>query len=287
MSLQPEWERSEIMKIIADTASLISPQEGKEMDIAVIPACVIMGDRSYKDYVDITCEEFVQRLSQGEVPTSSQPAVGELLEELETEEEVLYLSLGSGLSGTYDNALAARNLLEDPQRVHVVDTKTLAGPLRYLVKKAVELRNRGINIEGIKEALKNCIASSVSFVIPEDFDFLRRSGRLTPLTAKIGGVLKLLPVLTQTEDKRRITPVAVKRSWKGALETIFRRLRDLQVGKEHLISVCHGGTKEKALEILEQIKEAFSFSETELLELSPALLTHGGPGCIVIQAVRK
>lgn len=275
------------MKIIADTASLISPQEGKDMNISVIPACVVVGGECYRDYIDITLEEFVNRINGGEIPTSSQPAVGELLEELNSEEETLYLSLGAGLSGTYDNAMGVRSMAGDPERVHIVDTQTLAGPLRYLVKKAVALRDQGVDLEGIKEILKKSIASSISFVIPEDFDFLKRSGRLTPLTAKIGGVLKLLPVLTQTEDRRRITPVAIKRSWKGALETIFNRLQELQVGREHLISVCHGGTMEKATRILEQIKERFSTAEAELLELSPALLTHGGPGCIVIQAVLK
>ncbi len=275
------------MKIVTDTASLISPAEGKSMGISVIPASVVMGNQNYRDYIDISCGEFARRLSRGEIATSSQPAIGETLEELDSREDTLYLSLGSGLSGTHDTAVAARKLAENPDRIHIVDTQTLAGPLRYLVRKAIDLRAVGMNIEHIKETLRSSIASSVSFVIPEDFEFLKRSGRLTPLTAKIGGVLKLLPVLTQTEDRKRITPVAIKRSWKGALETIYCRFRELQIGKEHLISVCHGGTVEKAVRILEQIKEQFSSAETEVLELSPALMTHGGPGCIVIQAIRK
>ncbi len=275
------------MKIIADTASLISPTEGEAMGISVIPACVVMGDRSYRDYIDMTCKEFARRVSNGEVPSSSQPAIGDMLDSFVPHEDTLCLSLGSGLSGTYDTAVAASKMMEEPHRIHVVDTKTLAGPLRYLVKKAVALRDKGMTIEDIKETLRSSIESSVSFVIPEDFEFLKRSGRLTPLTAKIGGVLKLLPVLTQTEDRKRITPVAIKRSWKGALETIFRRFQDLHIGKEHLISVCHGGAKEKAVRILGQIREQFASAEAELLELSPALMTHGGPGCIVIQAIRK
>lgn len=74
---------------------------------------------------------------------------------------------------------------------------------------------------------------------------------------------------------------------KSAVETVLQRLQELGVGAEHLISVCHAGTPRKAEQILDQVKARFSASETELLELSPALITHGGPGCIVIQAVRK
>ena len=124
-------------------------------------------------------------------------------------------------------------------------------------------------------------------MIPEDFEFLKRSGRLTAFTAKVGTALKLLPVLTQTKDKTRITPIGIKRSWKAAVEMILQKLQALGVGADHLISVCHAGTPEKAEGILQQVRNRFAAAETELLELSPALMTHGGPGCIVIQAVLK
>ena len=102
-----------------------------------------------------------------------------------------------------------------------------------------------------------------------------------------GGALKLLPVLTQTQDKTRITSVSIKRSWNSAVETVLQRLQEVGVGAEHLISVCHAGTPQKAERILAQVKARFAASEAELLELSPALITHGGPGCIVIQAIHK
>jgi fatty acid-binding protein DegV len=78
-----------------------------------------------------------------------------------------------------------------------MDSQTLAGPLRYLARKAVALKEQKLTMEQIKQRLHRCIESSVSFVIPEDFEFLKRSGRLAPFAAKVGGALKLLPVLTQ------------------------------------------------------------------------------------------
>ena len=276
------------MKIIADTATLYSPKEGAELGMTVIPVCVAINNQTYKDYEEISSAEFLKMIEAGGIPTSSQPSVGDVLEVLETcNEDTILLTVGDGLSGAYQTAMGARNCLENNEHIHIINSKTLAGPLRYLAKKALALKEQALDVEHIKEALHNSIESSVSFVIPADFEFLKRSGRLTAITAKVGGVLKLLPILTQTEDKTKITPVSVKRSWKAAVEVILQRLNNIGVDENYLISVSHAGTPDKAMTVLQQIKEQFPKSELEILELSPALMTHGGPGCIVVQAVLK
>ena len=276
------------MKIIADTATLIPPSQGAAEGMTVIPVCVSIDGQTYQDYTQISSAELLERIARGGIPSSSQPAIGDILDVLESSrEEMIFLTVGDGLSGAYQTAMGARNMAENPERIHIINSRTLAGPLRYLAKKAVSLMNHGMSVEQIKETLEESIESSVSFVIPEDFDFLKRSGRLTAVTAKIGGALKLLPVLTQTKDKTRIAPVGIKRSWKAAVELVFQRLEAVDVGEGWLISVSHAGTPEKAQGILEQVMERFPQAEGEMLELSPGLMTHGGPGCIVIQAVRK
>ena len=276
------------MKIIADTATLFAPSEGEAQGLTIIPIDVSINNKSYKEYADISADEFLKHIQAGGIPSTSQPALGDILDVFESgDEEMLFLTLGDGLSGAYQTALSARNCVQDPQRIHIINSKTLGGPLRYLAKKAAALNARGLSAEKIKEELAVSIESSVSFVIPEDFNFLRRSGRLTPITAKVGGALKLLPVLTQTEDKMRIKPVSIKRGWKSATHTIIQRLQAIGVDHEYLISVSHAGTYQKAVAVLTQIKEVFADTETEILSLSPGLMTHGGPGCIVVQAIRK
>lgn len=277
------------MKIIADTATLLSPEEGKKLGIHIIPVSVAIGDQSYKDYIEITSEAFLDLLAKGGIPTTSQPSIGEILDALEAceNEEVILLTVADGLSGGYQSAMGAKNSLENSEHIHVMNSKTLAGPLRYLAKKAANLRDHGLSVDEIKEKLNESIESSVSFVIPEDFDFLKHSGRLTPAAAKIGGILKLLPVLTQTEDKTRIMPISIKRSWKAATNAIIEKLKSKGVCEDYLISVSHAGTYEKAVTVSDQIKEAFPSVEIEILELSPALITHGGPGCIVVQAIKR
>lgn len=276
------------MQIIADTATLLPPGEKKNDGLTIIPISVAINGHSYRDYSEISSAEFLEQIHQGGIPTSSQPAIGDLLEVMEeTDEDLLVLTVGDGLSGGFQSAMGARNLSPHPERIHIIDSKSLGGPLRYLARKAVALKERGLSIYQIKDQLQASIDSSVSFVIPEDFDFLKRSGRLTSFTAKIGSTLKLLPVLTQTKDMKRICPIGIKRGWKSAVNTVLQQLQARNVGRDDLISICHAGVPQRAQEVLGRVKERFASTEVELLELSPALIAHGGPGCIVIQSIHK
>lgn len=276
------------MRIIADTACLIPPCEGTDLGLTVIPVCVSIDDRTYQDYTQITTAEFLELVRRGGVPSSSQPAIGDILDVLDSDDgELLFLTVADGLSGAYQTVLGARNLARNPERVHVLDSQTLAGPMHYMARKAVALKERQYSMARIKAELQKSIESSVSFVIPEDFDFLKRSGRLTAFTAKVGSTLKLLPVLTQTRDRKRISPIGIKRSWKSAVEAVLNQMQKQGIGAEHLISVCHAGVPQRAEQVAEWVRERFAQSELEVLELSPGLITHGGPGCIVIQAVAK
>ena len=210
--------------------------------------------QTYRDFADIDSETFLRLIRAGGVPTSSQPSVGDVLEVYgESEEETLFITVGDGLSGGYQTAVGARSCVENAERIRVLDSKTLAGAMRYLVKKALVLQAQGVCAAEAEAVLAESIESSVSFVIPADFEFLKRSGRLTPLAAKLGTKLGLLPVLTQTEDKKRITPVGVRRSWRTAVEAILRRLEGRGVDQNWLVSVCHAGAADRAKSVRAQL----------------------------------
>lgn len=276
------------MQIITDTASLFSPEEGKRVGISAIPTCVICGDQAYRDYEEITEEKLLDLIAGGEAPTTSQPAIGDLIEAFEdTKEEILGLFIGDGLSGGYQTAMGAKNSIDENEHIHIVDTKTLAGAERYLVQKAIDLRAQGLEIEEIKKELEKSIETSASFVIPADFEFLKRSGRLTPIAAKISSMIKIVPVMTQTEDKKKITLFTIKRSWKKATEAITEQLKKTGVDETYAIYVCHAGNVKTAEEVLLQVKQSFENVTAELMCLSPSMMTHGGPGCVLIQAIKK
>jgi DegV family protein with EDD domain len=278
--------RREEMKIITDTSALYSLQEGKEFGIEVIPACTLVDGVVYRDYEDISSEEFLKLIEQGVVPTSSQPAIGDVIDIFEsTQEDILYLTIGDGLSGTYQSAMGARNSVEPNEHIHIIDTQTLGGAQRYLVQKAMLLMKEGLGIEEIITQVKESIVTSVSFVIPSDFNYLKRSGRLTSIAATICGVIKIIPVLTQTEDMKRIKPFVVKRSYRKAVDAVIERLKEMRVNRDYIISIGHAGVLQVAEAVMNQIRNHFSDTTIEIFQLSPSMITHGGPGCITIQAI--
>lgn len=276
------------MKIITNSASLLTREEGAQLGITVIPVSVSLKNRSLRDYIDISPDEYVEMLRGEEIPTSSQPSIGDIREQMEnTNEEMIMLTVADGLSGEYSTTMSVRNTFPDKDRIHVINSRSLAGPLRYMAVKAAKLRDQGATAREITAQIRACAQSTVSYVIPADFNYLRKSGRITNLTSKIGGALHLLPVLTQSEDRRRISFMTVRRTWRSAVGTIISSLKDAGVDEQWLISVAYADTKEYAIKACRQIRESFPRVESEILQLAPSLITHGGPGCIVVQTVRK
>ena len=275
------------MKIVTDTSTLYSPKEGKDLGIIVLPLSVTVNKQTWKEFAEISSKEFVKLVRDGGIPTSSQPSVGETMEVFENEkEELLVISMADGLSGTYQSSVGARESIEDNEHIHCINSRTLCGPHRYMVNKAIKMKEEGKSFEEIKAEMLSLTEKHISFLIPSDFDFLKRGGRLTPVAATIGGLLKIVPVMTQTEDGRRLEKFAMKRTLKAAVSEICKKLEEFGVNEDYLISVSHADVEEQATEVMEWIKKKFPNTKIEILELSPAFITQGGPGCIAVQAIK-
>lgn len=275
------------MIIVTDTGALYSPKDGQEIGVEVLPLNVIVNKESYKEYVDIQSDEFLKLIQDGSVPSSSQPSIGETMELFENhpDEDILVIHMADGLSGTYQSTLGVKESIENNQRIHVINSMTLCGPQRYLVQKAVELRGKGYTIDAIAKEIHKSIATEKSFLIPQDFGFLKRGGRLTPLAATVGGMLKITPIMTTTKDAKRLEKFAMKKTFKSAIKEIIKSFEEHGVNEEYKIFVSHAGVKEQAEKTVEMLKEKFENVCVVLLELSPAFITQGGPGCIAIQTI--
>ena len=130
------------MRIITDTGALYSPEEGKKLGFDVLPLNVIADKKSYKEYVDISSQEFLEIVKEGHIPSSSQPSIGETMEMFEKypDEDILVINMADGLSGTYQSTVSAKESVDHSENIHVINSMTLCGPQRYLVEKAVALK---------------------------------------------------------------------------------------------------------------------------------------------------
>ena len=276
-----------MIRLISDSSTLYSIEEGKALPCDITPLCVTINGKTYREFEEIDAETFLGLIKAGYIPSSSQPSMGELIELFEKypDDEILVISMADGLSGTYQTAEAARQHTEHPERIHVVNSQTLCGPHRYLVDLAARLIRDGRQIEDILETLQNKIATSLSFLLPQDFSYLKRGGRCTPMAAAMGGLLKLQPIMIQAEEGRRLEKFGVGRSFDAAVKSVLGKLEEHVRNARVQISVSHTFSKEQAEKVLARVKERFPEAECVLYDLSCAFITQGGPRCIAIQSI--
>ena len=195
--------------------------------------------------------------------------------------------MAAGLSGTYNSAVAAAQLCDNADDITVINSRTLCGPHRYLVEKAVELANKGLPLREIREYLEKKMDTAKSFLVPADFDYLRRGGRLSPLVSYVGKAANLTPVMTQTEDGCRLTIAGIRRGFSHAVKYIDGALRKLGVGKGWRVYISHAAAPQKAELALKKLQEAIPDAVYESLPLSPAFITQGGPECCAVQYIKE
>ena len=140
-------------------------------------------------------------------------------------------------------------------------------------------------IEEILETLQNKIATSLSFLLPQDFSYLKRGGRCTPVAAAMGGLLKLQPIMIQAEEGRRLEKFGVGRSFDAAIKSVLGKLEEHVQNARVQISVSHAFSKDQADKILAKVKDRFPNAECVMYDLSCAFITQGGPRCIAIQSI--
>lgn len=277
-----------MVQIITDTSTLYTPDEAKALGFESIPLCVNVGEFEGRDLL-IDMDDYYDRIRKGGIPKSSQPPIGDVVDMYEKyqDAEIINISMADGLSGTYQSACSAKEMLEDNSNVTVVNSMTLCGPHRYMVEKAQEMKEKGCSTKEILDWLEYIKERTESFLIPQDFDFLRRGGRLTPMAAALGSVLKLKPIMTLTEDCKRLDKFAVKRTMKAAVDTVINHLKTRNLDSRHILYISHADALEDAKKIMAQIKENFVELEVKILDLSPVFVAQGGPKCVAIQYIER
>lgn len=280
-------DTSAMVRIVSDTSALYSSAQAREAGFAVSPLSVNIAGNTYREFDEISSDDFVALIRQGNMPASSQPAIGEVaaLYEEFAQEDILNIAMADGLSGTYGSAVAAADL-ESDRNITVINSRTLCGPHRYLVENAVKMAKKGKALHEIVEHTEALMDTAKSYLIPADFGYLRRGGRLSPLVSYVGQVTRLAPVMTQTEDGRQLIVASIRPSFIQAIKYVIKALHERQVGEGWHIYITHGAAPHLAEKAHKLLSAAFPAATLEVYPLSPAFITQGGPECVAVQVIQ-
>ena len=278
-----------MVRIVSDSSTLYSPAQARDAGFAVSPLSVTIAGKSYREFAEISAREFVDIILQGHMPTSSQPAIGEVsaLYEEFAGEEILNIAMADGLSGTYRSAVAAAELCESAEKITVINTRTLCGPHRYMVQKCVEMAKNGASLDSLLTWLNERMDSAKSYLIPADYDYLRRGGRLSPLVSQVGKLANLAPIMTQTDDGCRLTIASIRRGYNAAIKYVAEQLQKKGIGEGWRVYIAHAAEEDKVSLSEKILKNALPGAVIEVVDLSPAFITQGGPGCLAVQYVME
>ena len=268
------------IKIFADSTSDLNPDWIKTHDIGIIPLYVVFGDESLKDGVEITPERLYERVSKdGRLPKTAAPSPADFMTAfqpyIDQGDDILYISLSSELSSTYQNALLASS--EFPEgRISVVDSLNLSSGIGLLVMKAVHAAQKGQSLKEIThlvEAVKPNIRTE--FVI-DTLEYLHKGGRCSGMQNLIGSLLKIRPVIRVTDGK--MSPAyKVRGKREKALDQMLQNtLSDKHQIDKDLIIVVHTMAEEDALELQKSLQEQTG-GRVELTTAGCVICSHCGP----------
>lgn len=144
-----------MVQIITDSSVMYTEDEAKAAGFEAIPLCIHIGDLEGRD-LQIDMEDFYRQIEEGQVPRSSQPPIGEVLDAYARypQDEIIHISIADGLSGTYHGACSAREMADNKERITVFNSRTLCGPHRYMVERAQRMKEEGKSASEILTWLK-------------------------------------------------------------------------------------------------------------------------------------
>lgn len=276
--------------IVTDSNSGITQAEAKDLGISVIPMPFTIADKEYFEEVDLSQEEFFEKLKDGDDIFTSQPAtvsVTELWDKLlEEYDEVLHIPMSSGLSGSCETAMMLAQDYEG--KVKVVNNQRISVTQKQATLDAIKLRNEGKNADQIKDILEEDKLKSSIYIMVDTLKYLKKGGRVTAAGAAIGTVLNIKPVLQIQGDKLDAYAKArgVKQGKKIMLEAMKK---DIEIRFQKLFdegrlrfAVVHSDNLEAAEELVKEVKEVLHTEDVYIDRLSLSVACHIGPGALAI-----
>ena len=275
-----------MVKIICDSTGEIPEEIRKQYDITIVPLNVLFGAVSYQDGVNITPAQFYKMLVEGEVhPTTSQPAPGlfvEAYQKLAKEtDEILVLTISSGISGTYESAVQARQLVDSNLKIEIIDTGWTCAGLLLPTLKAARAAEKGMKLPEIVKMIKDILPKIRVYMIFDTLEYLRKGGRIGLAKAWLGGILKLNPVLTLKDGV--IHPVTQARGRAKAVDLLVDLMK--KTGNPGEIVVEDATTPEELEDLVKRISAAIPNAKIIRTTVGPVIGVHAGPRIMVAGAI--
>lgn len=275
--------------IVADTNSGYTQEEAKAAGIYLVPMPFYVNGEEYYEGVNLTQEEFYEFLRSDADVSTSQPSPDSMMklwdELLETYEEIVYIPMSSGLSGTCQTAMMLAQDYEG--KVYVVDNQRISVMLKRSVQDAIVLAEAGKDAAQIKEYLEKTGKEAKGFITVNTLKYLKKGGRITPAAAALGTLLRIKPVLQVQSEK--LDSYAKARTMNQArsimLEAVKKEIDGCFGGNlaaVHL-DIAYTENYEAALEFEKQVKEAFpGCGKIMINPLSLSVSCHIGEGALAL-----
>ena len=217
----------EKIKIITDSTLDLPAELIREKNIEVLPLLINFGEESYLDGVEITTKEMIDKINAtGVLPTTAQVTPNRFEETfkkyLDEGYKIVALTLSSDMSGTYQSACIAKDMLESDDII-VIDSRNVTSGLGLLVLKACELRDKGLGIKEIEEGILKAIPKVKCSLNFESLENLVRGGRLSKTAGTIGSVLGLRLILEVKDGK-----MSVKDKVRGSKKALKKLISDFE-----------------------------------------------------------
>jgi DegV family protein with EDD domain len=265
-------------KIIADSLGDVPPEVAKELGITIIPVHVIFGAESFRDGIDLTSEQFYDKLTREKtLPTTSVPPLGTFVDAFdklaEETDQILAITVSSKLSATHETAAQAVELMKRKCRVEVVDSLGAGMAEGLLVITAAKAAQAGAGLdEVIKLTQRNITRTEIRMAF-DTLEYLKRGGRIGRAQALLGSVLKLNPILGIKDGE--VHPFARERSRAKAIDYLYNFAMSFANIEE--LAVEDATTPDEADMLVERLSSRFPRERIYRPKVSPVLGAHVGP----------
>jgi DegV family protein with EDD domain len=279
--------------VVADTTSYLPPELIARHDIHLVSLYVgIEGEQEREADID-DLEGFYERLRiSDKAVTTSQPSVGDFIavyEPLLAEgREIVSIHLSSGISGTYESAIQARERLtaegKGGERIVVCDSRTGCGGMGLMILAAANAAEKGASAADANERAEAVRGELKIWFAVDTLDYLRRGGRIGAARAWIGTTLKIKPILTLEDE---ITPIERVRTRSRAFERLVDYARQREEAGADGWVVQHVQDPENAQRLVEACRPIFGSDPVFTSEIGPVIGAHVGPGLLGVGGVSR